>query len=315
MNRWDIIAFIFIVAPIRFWSLKRRVSAANPVHRCASNSFKKKSILKKDFSDDSAFNHVSWTTLIRKNTKPSMCGFFGQYETPKEFWRNGDCYSLTMDCRSLNTFKLISFHCQSGLAYQVTNYNCFASWKENDDVFIFTRIASSETLDGGLNANICFVCFIAFLNLFNYIIFWRWVDKIRVETLRWLRLEVIAPGITIWLRIPSRSWIWGNSVRFNVKIIISMNVFLEYCNDKSTIRRKPTFVNNSHFLTQPLFEDPSNPHHYFINPNFQRNDADDNEDIFETSKSVRSIVAANFVHIQASFFISFFLYFRNNKPF
>lgn len=56
--------------------------------------------------------------MVLQNPIPVSCGFNGLLETPKKFSKQDNCYSLSVDCNSMNNFKLVVFHCKSGQAYQ-----------------------------------------------------------------------------------------------------------------------------------------------------------------------------------------------------
>lgn len=81
----------------------------------------------------------------------------GLYTSPQgELWAGGDCYSLSVDCNKQDSFKIRSFHCQSGEAFEgdpvncivhfpnslpdsVAEHHCLGSWREGSDLFIYTR--------------------------------------------------------------------------------------------------------------------------------------------------------------------------------
>uniref|UniRef100_A0AC35GWE1 Uncharacterized protein n=1 Tax=Panagrolaimus sp. PS1159 TaxID=55785 RepID=A0AC35GWE1_9BILA len=96
------------------------------------------------------FSKAVWTTLISKTPKKSACAFFGSYSTPKEMQIN-DCYNLTVNCKKRNKFKIVAYHCQSGIAYDVKTYDCYGTWKENDNLFVYTKTQDSQ------NENVCMI--------------------------------------------------------------------------------------------------------------------------------------------------------------
>lgn len=68
------------------------------------------------FRREEDFTQAVWTTLISKTPKMSACAYFGSYSTPKEM-QITDCYNLTVNCKKRNKFKIVAYHCESGIAY------------------------------------------------------------------------------------------------------------------------------------------------------------------------------------------------------
>uniref|UniRef100_A0A914Y8Z9 Uncharacterized protein n=1 Tax=Panagrolaimus superbus TaxID=310955 RepID=A0A914Y8Z9_9BILA len=96
------------------------------------------------------FAKAVWTTLISKTPKKSACAFFGSYSTPKEMQIN-DCYNLTVNCKKRNKFKIVAYHCQSGIAYDVKSYDCYGTWKEDENLFVYAKTQDSQ------NENVCMI--------------------------------------------------------------------------------------------------------------------------------------------------------------
>uniref|UniRef100_A0A915EHG6 Uncharacterized protein n=1 Tax=Ditylenchus dipsaci TaxID=166011 RepID=A0A915EHG6_9BILA len=108
-------------------------------------------------SNDHEFELVPWTTLASNKPQKSLCGFFGQYSTPREMWLGGDCYSLSVDCDQLNSFKLVAFHCQTGEAYDARTYSCLGTWKEGELMFVYTQTGSTSTSINKKTELFCFI--------------------------------------------------------------------------------------------------------------------------------------------------------------
>lgn len=77
-----------------------------------------------------------------------------------------DCYNLTVNCKKRNKFKIVAYHCQSGIAYDgmsdiwypffewiisVKSYDCYGTWKEDENLYVYAKTQDSQ------NENVCMV--------------------------------------------------------------------------------------------------------------------------------------------------------------
>ncbi|KAE9415220.1 hypothetical protein Angca_001612, partial [Angiostrongylus cantonensis] len=88
-------------------------------------------------STDGEFSQWSWTAAVINNPIPSSCGILGTYATPADL-RTLDCFNVSIDCDDSTKMKITASHCSTDVIFDSRQYQCIASWKDENSLYIYT---------------------------------------------------------------------------------------------------------------------------------------------------------------------------------
>ncbi|KHJ92225.1 hypothetical protein OESDEN_07893 [Oesophagostomum dentatum] len=74
------------------------------------------------------------TTTPRENANASACR---HYATPADL-RADDCYKVDIGCKDRSAMKITATHCSTGTVFDSRQYQCIASWKDDNLLYLYT---------------------------------------------------------------------------------------------------------------------------------------------------------------------------------
>ncbi|CAJ0605822.1 unnamed protein product [Cylicocyclus nassatus] len=88
-------------------------------------------------SSDEEFSHWPWTAAVVSNARPSSCSTIGLYATPADL-HSEDCYDVNIGCNNSSGMKITASHCSTNIVFDSRQYQCIASWRDDDLLFLYT---------------------------------------------------------------------------------------------------------------------------------------------------------------------------------